>query len=74
MPDSDSHADVTACRMQIIESHRAELRMLDDMSRGDSVPDFVQARRQTVEAYIAYLSAAIEAAELQGEKPAAVPN
>ncbi len=74
MPEINSHADETACRMQLIESHRAELRMLDEMSRGGRVPEFVQARRQTVEAYIAYLSAAIEAAELQGEKPAAVPN
>ena len=74
MPETESLAEETACRLQLIESHRAELRMLDDMSRGGSVPDFVQARRQTVEAYIAYLSAAIEAAELQGEKPAAVPN
>ena len=74
MPEINSKADETACRMQLIESHRAELRMLDEMSRGGRVPEFVQARRQNVEAYIAYLSAAVRAAQPHGEEPAPVRN
>ncbi len=74
MPDINSNADETACRMQLIESHRAELRMLDEMSRGGRVPEFVQARRQNLEAYIAYLSAAVQTARPRGEEPAPARN